>query len=139
MPGKDTDGPQAKMPAVRGGAMPVYLATCFVLAVSIIFSATVAPSWFPMQAPRFLATLTFLLSVPVGFALVSAFIWFAKLLGEISPKNASIGLKRTTFSLGTSALIFIILVMSAPDLGSDYAFYPKGQRRSIDDLDGSQL
>ncbi len=115
MSGKDTGGLQAKMPAVRGTAMPVYLATCFFLAVSIIFSATVAPSWFPLQAPRFLATLIFLLSVPVGFALASAFIWFAKLLGEISPKNQSLSLKRTTFSLGTAALIFIILVMSSPD------------------------
>jgi hypothetical protein len=114
--------------------MRVYLATCFLLAATIIFSATIAPSWFPLQAPRFLATLTFLLTVPVGFALASAFIWFARLLGEISPKNQSISLKRTTFSLGTAALIFIILFMSAPDLGSAYAFYPKGQRTSIDDV-----
>jgi hypothetical protein len=111
-----------------------YLAACAILALAVVFAAVFAPSWFPLQTPRFLATLTFLLTVPVGLALASAFLWFARLLGEISSKNPTISLKRTTFTLGTAALIFTVLVMSAPNLSWAYAFYPRGQKTSIEEL-----
>lgn len=111
-----------------------YLSACFILAMAVIFAAIFAPSWFPLQTPRFLATLTFLLTVPVGFALAAAFRGFANLLREISPKNPSISLKRARYTVGTSAIIVLVIVMSAPDLSWAYAFYPKGQRTNIDDV-----
>lgn len=114
--------------------MARYLTACAILALAVIFAAVFAPSWFPLQTPRFLATLTFLLTVPVGFALTNGFLWLAKLLGEISLKNQSVSLKRTTFTLGTTAVIFLIIVLSAPDLNWAYAFYPKNQKTSIDDV-----
>jgi hypothetical protein len=111
-----------------------YLAACTILAMAVIFAAIFAPSWFPLQTPRFLATLTFLLTVPVGFALAAAFRLLARLVGEISSKNPTITLKRTRYTVGVTAVIFLIIVLSAPDLGWSYAFYPKGQRTSIDDV-----
>ena len=111
-----------------------YLGACVILAAAVIFAALFAPSWFPLQTPRFLATLTFLLTVPVGFALAAAFRWLAKLLGEISSKNPTITLKRTRYTVGVMAVIFLIIVISAPDLSWAYAFYAKGQKTSIDDV-----
>jgi hypothetical protein len=111
-----------------------YLGACAILALAVTFAAIFAPSWFPLQTPRFLATLTFLLTVPVGFALAAAFRWLSKLLGEISAKKPTITLKRTRYTVGVTAVIFLIIVLSAPDLSWSYAFYPKGQRTSIDDV-----
>lgn len=111
-----------------------YLGACVILAMAVIFAAIFAPSWFPLQTPRFLATLTFLLTVPVGFALAAAFRRCATLLGEISLKNPTITLKRVPYTFGSTAVIFLIIVMSAPDLSWAYAFYPKGQRTNIDDV-----
>ncbi len=48
-----------------------FLATLIALAISITFSSLLAPSWFPLQAPRFLSPLNFLLAVPVGIAIAA--------------------------------------------------------------------
>src|SRR5262249_35509562 len=59
-----------------------YLGGCGLLAVALFFSSTVAPEWFPLQAPRLLAILIFLLAVPAGCALAAAFRGLAGLLGK---------------------------------------------------------
>jgi len=59
-----------------------YLGGCGLMALALFFSSTVAPDWFPLQAPRLLAILIFLLAVPAGHALAAAFRALAMLLGE---------------------------------------------------------
>src|SRR5205807_7224799 len=115
-------------------AMGVYLAACLMLAVGIIFSATIAPSWFPLQAPRFLATLTFLLTVPVGFAIGAAFNWLARLLGEVSANGVKFSFRRTLYTSAIGLVLFLLLTLSAPSIGWAYAFYPRGTRTKIDDV-----
>ncbi|MEN3332342.1 MAG: hypothetical protein V7641_1707 [Blastocatellia bacterium] len=46
-----------------------FLIACLGLTMLAIFAVTIAPPWFPLQPQRFLATLNFLLAVPVGQAL----------------------------------------------------------------------
>lgn len=59
-----------------GGVARAYLLTLLLLAVAVVFASTVAPSWFPLQAFRFLSTLNFMLAVPVGLALDAALRFF---------------------------------------------------------------
>ncbi|HEX8117329.1 MAG TPA: hypothetical protein VF521_08655 [Pyrinomonadaceae bacterium] len=61
------------------GAARPYVLTCLVLASILIFSAQMAPRWYPLQANRFAPTLNFLLSVPVAYALVAALRWLRSL------------------------------------------------------------
>lgn len=65
-----------------GGYVWTFIATLLALSAGVAFAATVAPRWFPLQAPRFLSTLNFLLAVPVGWALASAVRALAGALGE---------------------------------------------------------
>jgi len=131
--GRLSDTREAGAAHLTRAAWP-FLMTCLMLAASVVFAATVAPKWFPLQAPRFLATLTFLLTVPVGFALASAFRWTARLLGEMPRKGAAVTLRRARFTAAVFVIFFLILVGTAPSLGWTYAFYPKKGRSSIDDV-----
>jgi hypothetical protein len=54
-------------------AMRLFIAVCLTLVAGIVFAAAVAPRWFPLQAPRFVATLNLLLAVPVGHLFAAAF------------------------------------------------------------------
>ncbi|HEU4796002.1 MAG TPA: hypothetical protein VFT02_10260, partial [Pyrinomonadaceae bacterium] len=114
-------------------AARAYLVACAILLASVVFSA-IAPGWFPLQTPRFISTLTFLLTAPVGFALAAGFRSLAKLLGESSTRNQTFRLRRIKFSLGIAAVIFLIVVLTAPTVGWAYTFYPKGQKSAIDDV-----
>lgn len=67
----------------RPASTGVYLAVCVVLAVIIFLSGVIAPSWFPLHPARLLATLNFLLAVPVGLATAFLFGRLAGLLGII--------------------------------------------------------
>jgi hypothetical protein len=49
--------------------MKPFLWACLGLACSLLFASTLSPRWFPFQAPRFIATLNFLLAVPVGYTI----------------------------------------------------------------------
>jgi hypothetical protein len=113
-------------------AMRPYLASCLILAFAIVFSATLAPSWFPLQAPRFLATLTFLLTVPVGFALAAAFVWLARLFGETAATDLEFSFRRARYSSVIAMVLFLLLALTAPSLSWAYAFYPKGAKTPID-------
>lgn len=143
---RDKDGAKARsktratdhpVPATIGRvdaprAMQPYLATCLFLAFAVVFSATLAPSWFPLQAPRFLATLTFLLTVPVGFALAFAFGWLARLFGETKGSDVKFSFRRVRYSSVVAIVLFLLLTLTAPSLGWAYAFYPKGAKTPID-------
>src|SRR5262249_23709085 len=110
-----------------------YLVACAILFASVVFSA-IAPGWFPLQTPRFIATLTFLLTVPAGFALAAGFRSVAKLVGEISTKDQAINLRRMKLSLGITAVVFTAVVLTAPAVNWAPIFYEKGQRPVIDDV-----
>jgi hypothetical protein len=69
-------------------AMWPFLLTAVALASGIVFAAILSPRWFPLQTPRFLSTLNFLLAVPVGLALSTG--WH-KLMGVIPGKATSRG------------------------------------------------
>ncbi|MGA9773481.1 MAG: hypothetical protein WBV94_30905 [Blastocatellia bacterium] len=65
-------------------ATRTYLGVCILLAASVIFAATISPAWFPLQTPRFVSTLNFLLAVPVGHLLTAAYNRLAVLTGDWS-------------------------------------------------------
>ena len=111
-----------------------YLATCFSLAVIVLFAATIAPPWFPLQSPRFLATLNFLLAVPVGYTLATAFRAFAKLIGEISSTKQPLTLRRVRYTSGVAILLLSILALSSPGTRWAYAFYPKEGKGDVDGI-----
>jgi hypothetical protein len=70
-----------------------YLGGCGLLALALFISSTVAPGWFPLQAPRLLANLIFLLAVPVGHALAAVFRELTVPPGEdpgCAPENATL-------------------------------------------------
>ena len=70
-----------------------YLGGCGLMALALFFSSTVAPEWFPLQAPRLLAILIFLLAVPVGHALAAVFRELAIPPSEypgFGPENATL-------------------------------------------------
>ena len=113
-------------------AMRPYLATCLSLALGVVFSTAFAPSWFPLQAPRFLATLTFLLTVPVGFAVAVACGWLARLFGETKGSDIEFSFRRARYSSVVAMGLFLLLALTAPSLGWAYAFYPKGSKTPID-------
>src|SRR5260370_16226208 len=112
-------------------AIRPYLATCFILAIGVVFSATLAPNWFPLQAPRFLATLPFLLPVPGGFALAAAFGSLALLFGETKGSDVKFSLWRARYSSFVATVLLLFLSLPAPSLGWAYAFYPKGPRTPV--------
>jgi hypothetical protein len=135
-----TRAPDYSVPATSGGghaplharAMRPYLATCLILALAIVFSATLAPGWFPLQAPRFLATLTFLTTLPVGFAVAFAFGWLARLFRETAASDPEFRFRRAGYSSIVATLMFLLIALTAPTLGWAYAFYPKGAKTQID-------
>ena len=106
-------------------AMWPYLATCIALATSVFFAATIAPGWFPLQSSRFLATLNFLLAVPVGQALAAAFRAFAKLLGEVSSRDQILRLRQVRYTIGTAIFVLAMLAVTSPGPRWAYAFYPE--------------
>ena len=100
-----------------------YLGGCFAIALGILISL-IAPSWFPLQGPRFLAMLIFLLTVPVGVALAAAYRGIAVLLGELRWKDETFSLRRTPYTLGIAVIVLLVLGFTSPGPGIQYAFYP---------------
>ena len=62
-------------------AMRPFLWACFALACGVVLATVISPRWFPFQAPRFIATLNFLLVVPIGQCVAAAFVMPAILFG----------------------------------------------------------
>jgi hypothetical protein len=104
-----------------------YLAICILLALGILFAGTIAPRWFPLQSSRFLATLNFLLAVPVGQLLAFVFRAFAKLLGEISKREQPFSVKQVRYTAGTAIVLLALLALTSPGPRPALAFYPHAE------------
>jgi len=114
--------------------MRPYLAALFDTGARDSLLSSACPSWFPLQAPRFLATLTFLTTVPVGFALAFAFGWLARLFRETAASDPEFSFRRARYSSVVAMVMFLLIALTAPTFGWAYAFYPKGAKAPIDDV-----
>lgn len=111
-----------------------YLAACVILFSAVLFASTLAPGWFPFQAPRFLSTLTFLLTVPVGYLLAASFRGFAKLLGEVKRVSSPLSLRRVRYTFGTALVAILLFSLTSPGPRWAFAFYAEGQRSDVDEV-----
>jgi hypothetical protein len=109
-----------------------YLGACTLLGGAVVFASLAAPRWFPLQTPRFLATLTFMLAVPVGYAVSAGFRRLAFLLDRSKPKNGQISFRRARYTTGLAIALFLLIALTTPDLSWAYAFYPAGKKNEID-------
>lgn len=110
-----------------------FLAACGVLASAITFAALVSPRWFPLQAPRFLSTLNFLLAAPVGH--LAAFVY--KRAARLTENRG----KATTgprARLATVAAVAIVLVAFSFIKKPSYAlaFYTAQENERIEGVLG---
>jgi hypothetical protein len=101
-----------------------YLLACSMLAGGLLFSSFLSPAWLPMQGPRFLNVLIYLLSIPIGFALAAAFRGFAKLLGELNSLRQEITLRRARYTAGVAVFIALFVFATSPGTGVTQSFYP---------------
>jgi hypothetical protein len=120
----------------RTRAARSYIAACSALAIAATFATILSPRWFPLQAPRFLITLNFLLTIPVGFLVAEAFRRLASLLGEVSNKAQSLPVGRLRYTIATTlALLFIFILTSPiPRWGNARAFFKEGEKNEIGEL-----
>jgi hypothetical protein len=100
-----------------------YLGGCGLLAMALLFSSTVAPEWFPLQAPRLLTILIFLLAVPVGYALAEAFRALARLLREFPGKDQAFSFARARYTTGIALVLLLIAGFTSPGTKIQYSFY----------------
>jgi hypothetical protein len=101
-----------------------YLLACLMLAGGLLFSSFLSPAWFPMQGPRFLNVLIFLLSVPIGFVLAAVFRGVAKLLGELNSRRQEVTLRCTRYTTGVAIFIVLFIFATSPGTGVTQSFYP---------------
>ncbi len=81
-----------------------FLAACAALACAITFAELASPRWFPLQAPRFVSTLNFLLAAPVGHA--AGFVYRrAAQLTEKRGKPAATGLRARLVPVAAAAIV----------------------------------
>jgi hypothetical protein len=111
-----------------------YLGACTLLGGAVVFASLAAPRWFPLQTPRFLATLTFMLAVPVGYAVAAGFRRLASFLDRSKPTNGQIRFRRARYTAGLAIAVFLLIALSSPDLSWTFAFYPTGQKKDIDSV-----
>jgi len=113
-----------------------YLASCLVLTIASAFAALLSPRWFPLQAPRFLITLNFLLTIPVGFLFAEGFRRLAALLGEFDRKaqSLSVGRARYTTAATLVLLVIFVLVSPAPRWTNARGFFKEGEKSEIGEL-----
>jgi hypothetical protein len=84
-----------------------YVTACALLA-AIIFTATSAPRWLPLQANRLMPTLYFLLSVPVAYALTTAWDAATGRLFQWFPRVRPLIVRLAPFAL--CALLLMVMV-----------------------------
>jgi hypothetical protein len=113
-----------------------YISACMVLAIAATFATVLSPRWFPLQAPRFLITLNFLLTVPVGLLVVAGFRWLAWLLGEVDRKGQILSIGRVRYTTATALVLLAIFVLTspAPRWGNARSFFKEGEKSEIDEL-----
>jgi hypothetical protein len=122
----------------RGGrALWAYSLACLTLGVGIVGSGTIAPRWFPLQSYRFLATLDFLLAVPVGLAVVAAYRQLVLRLGGLSirpahaePRRPRAGLIRWAAACG--GLLLVGAMMARVPTRTTLTYYQQTANEQID-------
>lgn len=106
-----------------------YLLASLILLCGIVSGGTVAPHWFPLQPPRFLGTLTVLLTIPAGFAVAALFRF---LVGTVNPSGRDgpevLGPRRIGFAAYAGVILIVIAAIDAfvfiKPPPTDMAFYP---------------
>jgi len=113
-----------------------YLAACLVLALAAAGATIIAPRWFPLQAPRFLSTLNFLLTLPVGRLAAAGFRRLAALLGEMNNRSRGLSLKRARYTTATALALLVVFILASPSprWGQARAFYGEAQQGEMRDL-----
>jgi len=100
-----------------------FLGGCGLMAVTLFFSSAVAPAWFPLQAPRLLAILIFLLAVPAGYALAASLRALAGLLREYPGKDQAFSLTRVRYTAGIALASLLVAGFTSPGTKIQYSFY----------------
>lgn len=126
-------------------ALWAYSLACLALGGGIVCSGTIAPRWFPLQSYRFLATLNFLLAVPVGLAVTTVFRQLAQRLRKLDALKATTQSgapirkpQRTarsfafSFVCACAALLFVGTMMARTPARSTLTFYQHEQNEQID-------
>jgi hypothetical protein len=134
-------------------SMRPFLCTCFLLASSIVLATLVSPRWFPLQTPRFLSMLNFLLAVPVGFAVRAGLIRLAKAVSEnlsgekkiLSRNERKIAaragkrkpawletLSRAPVTISVASVLVIVVFISSEPADYAYVFYKTEGSEQID-------
>lgn len=91
-------------------ALGPYLITCAVLVFVVVFAAVVSPPWFPMQANRMTPSITYLLAVPVGYAVADLVGRVRSLLGRGPARLRSAGLRAEPYVRGALlGLLFLLM------------------------------
>lgn len=106
-------------------AMWPFLAVCLALAGGVVFGSAISPRWFPLQAPRFLSTLNFLLAVPVGHVMAVAYDRLA--LATSEPRLSRAGLAT---AIGIGLLLGAFWFIQKPSYR--WAFHATDDNERID-------
>jgi hypothetical protein len=106
-----------------------YVFTLLALAAAVVFASTIAPTWFPLQAFRFLSTLNLLLAVPVGVALAAALDFFKV---EIKKPETNARLARHVAVVFAALAAFGIFQATQPTGGM--AFYENEDNERIESV-----
>ncbi len=127
--------------------MQPFLIGCIALACVTFLGATMSPRWLPFQAPRFIATVNFLLAIPVGQAVAPVFIKMRSFVTRIIfgagggdrylRQKRNMGIKSaqiTTFCL--AAILLTGLYASLRTQPYDGAFYQIEDERILNDILG---
>ncbi len=119
---------------LRTAATYPHITTCLVLAATLLFTASFAPRWLPLQANRLSPVLYFFLAVPVAYA-VTAFLTVLKNLvfGRV-PRVRPIAERARPYALALFLLLLVSLYFYASQLPrvkifneyqSRLSFYPR--------------
>lgn len=95
-------------------AMGPHIVTCLFLAAILIFTASAAPRWMPLQANRFTPTFIYLLSVPVAFCLSSVYRAAAGRLAKTFPRRKASAVRLLPYAAGLLLALPVIYCSAFP-------------------------
>ena len=126
-------------------ALWAYSLACLALGAGIVCSGTLAPRWFPLQSYRFLATLDFLLAVPVGLTLTTGYRRLLRLRtkrprrelqadrnGQPQGAHGKAHKFAPSYVLTIAMLFFIGAIMARTPARSTFTFYQQAANEQID-------
>jgi hypothetical protein len=123
--------------------MRPFLIACTCLGLIVVFDATLAPTWFPLQSTRFLATLNFLLAVPAGYTIATIYravlalvdrVISGRLFRRVESNSPRIlkGILQCSVISGLGLLLSLAFFRSFEPAPFDLAFYSVGNINRID-------